>query len=198
MSEIIWNNILATGYLLTWVVTLIWYQYKSKTIDGGTSVICTYILYAIFSLLTLNDIMFSDLYLPLKIFPYIYLYLLLIIALSPTIYIHLKPVNSIATPQSNILMLTSILIIVSSIFLIPDIVANFGTGFIKLLTETDAGKEAYMEQIKEAEDAGTGISNIPAIIYNAFSDINVFLCFYFDTQEEKYLDYQWPYFFHAD
>ena len=185
MSEIIWNNILATGYLLTWVVTLIWYQYKSKTIDGGTSVICTYILYAIFSLLTLNDIMFSDLYLPLKIFPYIYLYLLLIIALSPTIYIHLKPVNSIATPQSNILMLTSILIIVSSIFLIPDIVANFGTGFIKLLTETDAGKEAYMEQIKEAEDAGTGISNIPAIIYNAFSDINVFLCFYFMTLKKK-------------
>ena len=72
MSEVIWNNILATGYLLIWIMTLVWYQYKSRTFDGGTAVMSTYILYAIFSLLTLNDIMFSDFYLPLKIFPYIY------------------------------------------------------------------------------------------------------------------------------
>ena len=48
MSEVTWNNILATGYLLTWIMTLIWYQYKSRTIDGGTAVMSTYVLYAIY------------------------------------------------------------------------------------------------------------------------------------------------------
>ena len=185
MSEVTWNNILATGYLLTWIMTLIWYQYKSRTIDGGTAVMSTYVLYAIFSLLTLNDIMFEDFYLPLKLFPYIYLYGMLMTALSPTIYTHLNPVDTIEHPQTRILGITSILIIVSSVLLIPDIIANFDTGFVKLFTETDAGKDAYMEQIEEAEDAGSGISNIPAIIYNAFSDITIFLCFYYMTFKKK-------------
>ena len=57
--------------------------------------------------------------------------------------------------------------------------------FLKLFTDTDAGKDAYMEQAKEAEDTGSGISNIPAIIYNALSDIAIFLFFYFITLKKK-------------
>ena len=181
MSEVTWNNILATGYLLTWIMTLIWYQYKSRTIDGGTAVMSTYILYAIFSLFSLNDVMFADFYLPLKVFPYIYLYVMLMVALSPTIYIHLNPVKNIEQPQTNILGIISVIIIISSVLLVPDIIANFGTGLVKLFTETDAGKDAYMEHIEEDKEAGSGISNIPAIIYNAFSDITIFLCFYYMT-----------------
>ena len=185
MSEVTWNNILATGYLLTWIMTLIWYQYKSRTIDGGTAVMSTYILYAIFSLFSLNDVMFADFYLPLKVFPYIYLYVMLMVALSPTIYIHLNPVKNIEQPQTNILGIISVIIIISSVLLVPDIIANFGTGLVKLFTETDAGKDAYMEHIEEDKEAGSGISNIPAIIYNAFSDITIFLCFYYMTCKKK-------------
>lgn len=185
MSEVTWNNILATGYLLTWIMTLIWYQYKSRTIDGGTAVMSTYVLYAIFSLFSLNDVMFADFYLPLKVFPYIYLYVMLMVALSPTIYIHLNPVKNIEQPQTNILGIISVMIIISSVLLVPDIIANFGTGLVKLFTETDAGKDAYMEHIEEDKEAGSGISNIPAIIYNAFSDITIFLCFYYMTCKKK-------------
>ena len=185
MSQVIWDNILTTGYLVTWIVTLVWYQRKSHTLDGGTAIMSTYIMYAVFSLLTLNDYMFSDLFLPLKVFPYIYLYCMLMVALSPAIYIHHKPVREIESPQTSILAITSIIIIISSILLVPDIIANFGTGFVKLFTETDAGKDAYMEQIEEAEDAGSGISNIPAIIYNSLSDITIFLFFYYMTLKKK-------------
>ena len=185
MSEVAWNNILATGYLLVWIMTLIWYQYKSRILDGGTAVMSTYILYAIFSLFSLNDVMFADFYLPLKVFPYIYLYVMLMVALSPTIYIHLNPVKNIEQPQTNILGIISVIIIISSVLLVPDIIANFGTGLVKLFTETDAGKDAYMEHIEEDKEAGSGISNIPAIIYNAFSDITIFLCFYYMTCKKK-------------
>ena len=185
MSEVTWNNILATGYLLVWIMTLVWYQYKSRILDGGTAVMSTYILYAIFSLFSLNDVMFADFYLPLKVFPYIYLYVMLMVALSPTIYIHLNPVKNIEQPQTNILGIISVIIIISSVLLVPDIIANFGTGLVKLFTETDAGKDAYMEHIEEDKEAGSGISNIPAIIYNAFSDITIFLCFYYMTCKKK-------------
>ena len=185
MSEVAWNNILATSYLLVWIMTLVWYQYKSRILDGGTAVMSTYILYAIFSLFSLNDVMFADFYLPLKVFPYIYLYVMLMVALSPTIYIHLNPVKNIEQPQTNILGIISVIIIISSVLLVPDIIANFGTGLVKLFTETDAGKDAYMEHIEEDKEAGSGISNIPAIIYNAFSDITIFLCFYYMTCKKK-------------
>ena len=176
---------MATGYLLVWIMTLVWYQYKSRILDGGTAVMSTYILYAIFSLFSLNDVMFADFYLPLKVFPYIYLYVMLMVALSPTIYIHLNPVKNIEQPQTNILGIISVIIIISSVLLVPDIIANFGTGLVKLFTETDAGKDAYMEHIEEDKEAGSGISNIPAIIYNAFSDITIFLCFYYMTCKKK-------------
>lgn len=185
MSQVIWDNVLTSGYLMTWIVTLVWYQRKSHTLDGGTAIMATYIMYAVFSLLTLNDYMFSDLFLPLKVFPYIYLYCMLMIALSPAIYIHLKPVREIESPKTSILAVTSIIIIICSILLVPDIIANFGIGFVKLFTEADAGKDAYMEQIEEAEDAGSGISNIPAIIYNSLSDITIFLFFYYMTLKKK-------------
>ena len=106
-------------------------------------------------------------------------------ALSPTIYIHLNPVKNIEQPQTNILGIISVIIIISSVLLVPDIIANFGTGLVKLFTETDAGKDAYMEHIEEDKEAGSGISNIPAIIYNAFSDITIFLCFYYMTCKKK-------------
>lgn len=185
MSESLWNNILATMYLIIWVMTLIWYQWKSRILDGGTAIIASYILYAVFSILTINDIMFSDIYLPLKVFPYIYLYGMLMIALSPTIYLHIKSPNNIGACNTKILTIVSIIIFICSVLLIPDIVSNFSTGFVKLFTETDAGKDAYTEQIEEAVDAGSGISNIPAIIYNATSDITVFLCFYFISLKKK-------------
>jgi oligosaccharide repeat unit polymerase len=78
-----------------------------------------------------------------------------------------------------------VIIIVSALLLIPDIISNFGSGFLKLFVDSDAGNDAYMEQLEGAEDSGSSISNIPAIIFNALADLGVFLCFYFMTLEKK-------------
>ena len=54
-------------------------------LDTGSVIMFMYIVYAFFSVLTINDPLFSEAYKPLKIFPYIYLYTMLMIALSPII-----------------------------------------------------------------------------------------------------------------
>ena len=89
MSDIIKNNILTSTYLIIWVLTLIWYQRKNNKIDGGTAAIFFYIIYAIFSILTINDPLFSLKFNPLQTFPYIYLYCMLMLALAPVIYLSL-------------------------------------------------------------------------------------------------------------
>ena len=142
MSEIMLDNILASLYLLAWVLTLILYQWKIRKTDGGTAIICSYILYAIFSLFTLNDNMFNILYEPLKFLPFLFLFIMLMIALSPIIYFHFHQTKQIEEPNTRIFTFISIIIIICSFLLIPTIIGNFGTGIIKLFTDSDAGQDA--------------------------------------------------------
>ena len=185
MSQIVSDNILATIYLLMWIFTFIWYQHKNSTIDAGSTIIIAYIVYAVFSLLSLNDVFFSVAYNPLRFFPYFYLYTMLMIALLPAIYNHINPVTSIEKPITRVLKYISIIIFLCSVLQIPDIMSNASSGIMKIITDSDAGKDAYMEQIEEAENSGSVIRNIPSIIYNSLSDITVFLCFYFMTLKKK-------------
>lgn len=186
MEEVI-NNILASLYLFMWVATLIWYQRKSHFFDSGSLIITLYIIYGVFSLFSINDALFAATYKPLRLFPYVYLYLMMIIAMSPVIYIHFHTSNKIKDPNTRIFEIISVIIIVCSLILLPNIIANFGNGVMKLFTDVDAGNDAYKEQIEEAGDGGSGISNLPAILYNALSDIAVFLFFYYLTFKKKNL-----------
>lgn len=179
------DNILAWTYLIMWILTLIGYQWTQPAIDGGTAVIGLYIVYAAFAIASINDEIFSAAYEPLKLFPYIYLYIMMMIALTPIIYHHIHPTQYIEDPNTRILKLISWALIICALALIPDLVNNFSTGLTKLFTDAGAGKEAYEEQVENATEAGSGISNIPAILYNACSDIAVFCLFYFLSRKKK-------------
>lgn len=179
------NNILAFSYLFVWIATLIWYHYRVHVLDGGSAIITMYIVYAVFSILSLNDPIFSNSFNPLKVFPYIYLYIMMMIALKPAIVFHNNMPDNIENPNTRTLEYLSYIIVFCAICLVPEIVSNFATGFIKLFTDVSAGQDAYMDQMENAKDSGGSISNIPAIIYNACSDITVFLFFYFLTLKKK-------------
>ena len=105
------------GYLFLWILTFIGYHILRFKTDGGSAIMLTYIIYAIFSLFSINDFLFGDMYLPLTVLPFIYLYLMLMIALSPAIYVHFHPTNKIENPNSRIPHLVSIIIIVASFLL---------------------------------------------------------------------------------
>ena len=185
MQETTINNILACSYLLLWVATFIWYHFKHHSIDAGSGIIFMYILYGIISIDSLNDPIFSMSFNNLTLFPYIYLYGMMMLAILPIINNHFHPTTKIADPNTRILNYLSIMIIICGLLLIPNIISNFGTGIVKLFTDTDAGKDAYMESAKGAEDTGAAISNIPAVIFNAFSDIAIFLAMYYMTLNSK-------------
>ncbi|MBO6078448.1 MAG: oligosaccharide repeat unit polymerase [Bacteroidaceae bacterium] len=188
MKPTLADNILVVLYFLLWVVTFILYHRKFRNLDGGSVIIGSYFCYAFFSILTLNNpITLWDYYdyHHLTVFPFIYLFVMLIIALSPAIRYHNNPASQIEAPSSLILYVLSAIIILSALVLFPNVIANLGDGLIKLLTDTDAGKDAYEEQLKNAADSGSGIGNIPAIIFNALSEIAIFLFFYFLTLKRK-------------
>lgn len=188
MKPTLADNILVIFYFMMWVLVFIMYHKKNRQFDGGSVIIGSYICYAFFSILTLNrPITFFDYYEfnHLTLFPFIYLFVMLIIALSPAIVYHFHPANQIENPNTRIFYLIAVSSILSALFLLPDILMNLGDGFLKLMTDMDAGKDAYEEQMENASEAGGGLSNIPAIIFNALTELSIFVFFYFLTLKKK-------------
>lgn len=179
------DNVLVVGYLLVWVVTFIWYHRRFRNIDAGSMIIGSYMAYAVFSIVTLNDETFNHEYDPLAFFPFLYLYIMLMIALAPAIYHHCSGAEKIEDPHSKSLYIPCIILIVSSVFMLMNAYSAPDGSITQLLTDADAGKNAYLEQIAEKEDSGGGIRNLPSVLFNLFFDCSTFLFFYFSTQQHK-------------
>lgn len=180
------NIVYPIGYMVLWIATLALYQYKNRRVDCGSIIMLSYIAYAYFAIETVLDPVFSfDFNFPLQLFPYIYLYVMLMIALAPIIQQHLWPATSLQEPRTRIFTFTACVIIVCSLFMLPDVISNFSSGFLKLFTDSDAGKSAYEENIAKVADSGGAIRNLPSVINNALSDLTIFLLFLFLTMERK-------------
>lgn len=177
--------VLVWMYVFVWIATFAWYHIKQRSLDAGSTIMATYILYALVSVYTLNDPMFQDEYKELHLIPYIYLYAMLMLALSPTIYNHLHPTDSIVNPFSRVPALIAVIVVLCSVAMIPDLLGNFQQGIIKLFLDSDAGKDAYMEQLESTTSSGTKITNLFSIIFNSLYDITIFLFFWFLTQKGK-------------
>ena len=179
------DNLLVFGYMLIWVVTFIWYHRKQKNIDAGSMVIGSYVAYSFFSIVTLNDDYFNLDYEHLAFFPFLYLYAMLIMALSPAIYLHFNQPEKIENPYSKSLYIPCVILIVSALFLLPDSFSGSGIGIVQLLTDTEAGQVAYLEQLADKVDSGGVIRNLPSIVFNMLIDCCIFLFFYFSTRKDE-------------
>lgn len=178
MSELVYNNILTVGYLFLWIGTFVWYHWRRPSADAGSAIMLTYIVYSIFSILTINDSFMNVMFKPLELFPYLFLYVMLMMALSPTFYHHFHPVSRLQGIPSRLMYPYCFLMIFFALLLLPNIMSNFQDGLVKLITDVDAGKETYEEHLEDVSDAGSAIGNLAAIIFNAFYDFTIFVAFY--------------------
>lgn len=179
------DNILLAFYMLLWVATFLWYHYRQRQIDGGSAVIASYITYCLFSFVTLNDDFFDITYDHLRLFPFLYLYVMLMLALSPAIRLHFSNPKEIEDPHSRLLIIPCIITIACLVLQLPTIISNFNSNFIGLLLDSDAGKDAYLEGLENAESSGSAIRNLPSVLFNMLYDTSVFLFFFFVSRKDK-------------
>ena len=177
--------LLCLTYLILWIVAFTWYHVKRFVLDSGTVIIGMQVIYAVFSILTLTDPLFSAAYEELALFPYIYLFSMLMIAMLPIIMNHIDSPKTIADPNTRIMHIVSIILAVTAVLQIPDVLSEGSGGIMKLITDVDAGKEAYEETAESMSEAGGSISNVPAVIFNMLTDFIPFFLFYFLTKKSK-------------
>lgn len=174
------SNIFLVSYIIAWIITIITYQRKKQHFDAGSVVLFSYLLYSIASLLLYNSPFYT--FNPIRIFPFIYLYLMLMLAVSPILKYDDNKINEIQKPNTVLLNAVSIIFIVASLAYLPTIISNFASGIVKLMVNPSGGQELYNEAMANSYHTGDGnITNLAAIISGSFSKIGILLFFYYLT-----------------
>lgn len=179
------DRILALCYFLLWCITLYRYHLKVKSLNAAYFILFTYVLYAFFSFMTYgtNYPYFNPK--PLKIFPFIYLYLALMIGVYPIMKYGMVKKVIIRAPSLKIINIICSIFIVSTLIHLPSILSNLSTGLVRLLVDSSNAADFYRDSLAMTEDSGKSISNIAAIISNAFAGVGFFFTAYYLTIQNK-------------
>lgn len=172
-------------YLAAWIVTFLVYWRKTKNFNGGAFVMSTYILYALCSFLLYGTTYIYFNPQPLKIFPFIYLYIALLLGILPILKFDTYGYSELQVPSMQLLNAVSIIFIFSTLLDLPSTISNVSEGMIRMLVDSAAGNEMYSESIDNVHSSGAGITNLGAIISNAFAQIGYLLPIYYLTLSKK-------------
>ena len=172
------SNLWLIVYMLAWVGYLFYYQKKRKIFDVGSFVLCTYILYAFCSWRLFN--ISSNDYKPIQLFPFIYLFVMLLLATSTILDYNVKKITQIQKPSRFLFVVVSLFYVVPSLIHSPSTISHIQEGILKMFIDSRAGDELYKEATERSFESGTGgISNIMAIFSSAFYNIGVLFTFYY-------------------
>lgn len=182
------NYIMLILFIITWVITFAWYQKKKRYFDAGSVIIFSNILYSILSFFLYFDPFWGPEFNQLHLFPFIYLYLMLMIAALPVLKFNELKILEIQKPSNILFNSIGILLIVSTLACMQKGLPNLIDGFKKILFDSTAGMAIYKETMdsSEASNIGDGkISNLPSIISGLLSDIGILMFFYSLTLKKR-------------
>jgi oligosaccharide repeat unit polymerase len=177
------SNFILILYIFIWIFTLFIYQYFKRQVDGGTILLGFYLLYSIISFLLYNSEFFK--FEKLTIFPFIYLYGLLILTFSPILIFDSSKII-LNKPSTLFFNFVSIIYIFFSLIQLPGIISNFGKSIVQLLLVSSGGLDLYRDALSESVNLGDqSISNLPSIITNAYGNFGILLLFYYLTYSTR-------------
>lgn len=172
-------------YFLAWIITFLVYFKKRRKFDVSCFIMITYIVYAISSFLLYNTTYISFNPLPLKIFPFLYLFVMLLVGLIPFMRFNSRSINIIYQPSRRLLNLFCLIFIISTLIHFPAAIQKVSEGFQIILLSSSGGLELYEETVESGTDAGHSISNFAAVISNSFAQVGFLLTIYYLTLEKK-------------
>lgn len=171
-------------YIIVWVITLIVYQKKAKVFGAGSLLLVSYLLYSIASLVLFNNPYYRDSFNELKIFPFVYLYVMLLVASLPVLQYNKSNITEIQRPSDILFNIFIFVFIASSFVGLLDIRTNISK-IISMFFDSAVGQTLYSEAMADGFDAGYAVSNVPAIISGSFSNLGILFFFYYLTKKKK-------------
>lgn len=185
MEQLI-SNINIIVYIIALVLTIYFYQKSKGFFDSGSVLLFSYLLYSIMSLLLYNYPFFVFTFQPIRLFPFIYLYLMLMLTAMPILKYDQNKIREIQKPSVSLFNTVAIVFIIVSLVQLPSIIINFNVNIVKLLTISSAGQDLYDEAMTNSLSTGDGnIANLASIISNSYGYFGILLFFYYLTVENR-------------
>lgn len=178
-------------YMLIWVVVLFWHQRRRAFFDAGSFTIITYLVYSVFSFFLYLDKDVQAEFGELTLFPFVYLFFMLMLATLPVLNFDARKVDVIVDPHKNVVILIVLFFVFFSFLSIPNTLQHIQEGITLIMLESQGGKELVQEARAEAASMGHGgLSNLPVVLSSAFCNIGIFL-FFFLLAVKKYTIIKW-------
>lgn len=180
------SNIWLACYVLAWIITLIWYQKKKKYFDPGSFIICSYLLYAISSLFLYNNSYYGPEFKEIHLLPFVYLYLMLMLALKPIIKYDVSKIERIQRPSNFALYTIIFIYVLASLLRLVHELPHLMDGLTRILLDSAGGSDIYNEMRLDYDTKGDGaIVSLPAIISNVLGDMAILIFFYYMTLPDE-------------
>lgn len=182
------DNVYLYFYSLVWLLTFIFFYRKKKMMDCGNFVILLFFVYSVFSIVLYKTSSDYGSH-PIHFFSLIYLYLMIMLTMSPVFAYNQQKIKQIVCPNEAILDGIVIMYIVASIFSLPEDFRQIRDSLVTMVTDSSAGLDAYHEAMADSVySLGDGrISNIPSIIKNLFRNIVMVIAWYYVVTNKKKL-----------
>lgn len=179
------SNLWLVVYLLAWIVLFVCYQKKRKIFDAGSFILCTYVLYAFLSWRLFNSP--GSVYTKtIHLFPFIYLFIMLLMATTTVLKYDVRKISDIQRPNKFYLVVVSLFFVIPSLIHSPSTISHIQEGIVKMIVDSRAGNEMYQEASERSyENSSGGISNIMAIFSSAFYNLGVLSTFYYLTLPKR-------------
>lgn len=131
----------------------------------------------------------------ITIFPFVYLYAMLMIAAFPLLKFNDASVDRILMPNKTVFQVFLWILIISSLLQIPKIIIDLQIGIPLILSNIDNAADIYSERnemsLTTTHSVADFVVNSPlSIVANIFSDFCIFLFFYFQTFRQKSISIQ--------
>ncbi|MCQ2360718.1 MAG: oligosaccharide repeat unit polymerase [Paludibacteraceae bacterium] len=165
--------------VLLYLFSYSWYRYKHKTFDV---VAFALLLFLSISILGFISFCFSTgqyiPYLPdLHLYPFLYLFVMMMIALSPALSSNISKCNLQKPSESSVSFICCICFVLFLLQL-PELLTSGINAFYSTLFSDSGAAELYKQKMMKAAIQGHTITNCIAIFSNALTDIAILLLAY--------------------
>lgn len=183
------NDLLLYFNAFLWGGTFLFYQ-RIKTSFGVVSgILLLYFIIALLDIHLFDNIYSVGVFKDLKIFPYIYLYILIVLSCYPLLKVERSNILYIQEPSRKIFNVVCVGLIALSLFNVADLISRVSDGLFLLFIDSEYGKEAYNMVAANYTSASSSKNlmdyNYIGILSNVAKAISPLFLVYYLTVENK-------------
>lgn len=171
---------LAIVYAIIWIIFFLCLCKNFKKNITSIFITIFYVIYSILAIFLYNNNDFGIGYNSLTLFPYLYLFVMIYLSMTPIISYDHSNIKGLIRPSSPLIDTFTYTFIILALISLPSTISELRTGIVLLIVDSSGGADLY----KDAHGGGLeskGIAAIPKYLFSIFSYISIIIFFYYLT-----------------